>query len=156
MQIDLTKEQYECLVKALETGSSVYGVLGDCVSDDYKKESDEMEQLQKYFLSFASDFSMGYITEQFDEELIMSDEYSEQLQEAMNDYDDATFWHELMVRLGQRDLERTATEEEKQEMTKNDDLYLDRLNDVYQKLEEEFEDHGIERLEIAEGDGESQ
>ncbi|KKR91556.1 MAG: hypothetical protein UU43_C0004G0004 [Candidatus Falkowbacteria bacterium GW2011_GWA2_41_14] len=95
MKIDLTKKQYECLIKALEVADSVYGILGDSMPEDYKKQSDQIDDLRKYLLGFASEFSAEYMIEKFHGEIIMSDELSESLQEVMNDYDNETFWHDL-------------------------------------------------------------
>lgn len=150
MKINLTKKQYESLIKAVEAGSSVYGILGDMVSDDYKKESDEIEDLQEYLLGFASDFGFPHMTEKFEGELIMSDDFSEKLHEAIDDYNDETFWHELEIRLGKRDFERTITEAEKKEMKENGWWYPKRIQELYAKWSKEFEDNGVERLDIVE------
>lgn len=149
MKINLTKKQYETLIKAVEIGSSVYGILGDSIEGDYKKESDEIDNLQKYLLDFASDFGFDDMTEKFEGELIMSDDFSEKMQEAMDDYDDEIFWHELETRLGKRDFERTMTEAEKEEM-EEDGWYPKRIHDLYDKWSKEFEDNGVERLGIVE------
>lgn len=134
----------------MEAGSSVYGILGDMVSDDYKKESDEIEDLQEYLLGFASDFGFPDMTEKFEGELIMSDDFSEKLHEAIDDYNDETFWHELEIRLGKRDFGRTITEAEKKEMKENDWWYPKRIHELYDKWSKEFEDNGVERLGIVE------
>lgn len=148
MKINLTKKQYECLVKAIDAGSSVYGILGDSVSEDYKQQSNEINDLQHYLLGFASEFGVEYMTERFRGEIIMSDDLSEKLREAMDDYDDETFWHELEVRLGKRDFERTITEAEKKEIKENGGWYPDRIHGIYDGWGAEFEKNGVERLGI--------
>lgn len=149
VKINLSKKQYETMIKAVEAGSSIYGILGDMVSDDYKKESNEIEDLQKYLLGFASDFGSSDMTEKFKGELIMSDDFSEKMEEVMDDYDDEIFWHELETRLGKRDFERTMTKAEKKEM-EEDRWYPKRIHELYDKWSKEFEDNGVERLEIVE------
>mgnify|MGYP001606038424 CR=1 FL=1 len=113
MKINLTKKQYETLTKAMEVGSSVYGILGDSIEGDYKKQSDEIENLRKYLLGLAHDFGFDDMTEKFRGKLIMSDNFSEKMHEAIDDYNDETFWHELETRLGKRDFERTMTKAER-------------------------------------------
>ena len=79
----------------------------------------------------------------------MSDDYSEKLQEVVDDYDEDVFWHGLETRLGKRDFMRTATEAEMEEMEDNDGWYPDRIQGIYDGWSKEFEDHGIDRLEVS-------
>jgi len=65
MKINLTKKQYGCLIKVLETAGSIYGILGDLSSEHYKKQNGEIEALQKYLLTFAHDFGVDEITETY-------------------------------------------------------------------------------------------
>lgn len=147
MKINFADRQYKNLIKMAEIGSNIYGILGDVISEEYKIQSDEIDELRKYLLSFAGDFNCENLTEEFRGETIMSDSFSEEMQEVMDDYDDETFWHELETRLGKRDFERTMTEIEEIK-TKKDGWYPDRICDIYEKYEKEFEEYGIERLEI--------
>lgn len=150
MKINLTKKQYEHLIKAVEAGDSVYGILGDSVSDAYKKQSDEIENLRRYLLSFAAEFGRKDMTEQFHGKTIMNGELSEKLHEAIEDYDDETFWHELETRLGKRDFEKTMTEAEKNELAEKQ-WYPERIHEIYESWSKEFEKNGVERLEIING-----
>ena len=102
MEIQLTKEQYKMLVKAVMVGESVYGILGDSVSEEYKKESDEMEKLSDYILGLAKDFGYAELAEEYRGHIIPSDAFSEEMQLVTDDYDDETFWHELETRLRKR------------------------------------------------------
>ncbi len=147
MKINLSKKQFETLIKVVEAGSSVYGILGDSVSEEYKKESNDIEELRKYLIGFANGYGFEDMTEIFMGKLIMSDEWSEKLHEVIEDYDDQTFWHELETRLGKRDFERTMTEEEKEEI-KNSGRYPSRVYDLYEKWGKEFEKYGTDRLSI--------
>lgn len=149
MKINLTKKQFEVLMKAISAGSSVYGILGDSVSEEYKEESNEIEELRTYFLGLAKDFGMAEMTEEFMGDLIMSDEFSEKYHEVIEEYNDETFWHDLEVRLGKRDFERTITDAEIKELEK-DGWYPKRIHKIYKEWRKEFEKNGIERLEIVE------
>lgn len=149
MTVNLSKEQFETLIKAVQAGASVYGILGDSVSEEYKKESDDIEKLRSYLLGVATDYGFEDMTEMFMGKMIMSDEWSEKLHEVIDEYNNETFWHELETRLGKRDFWRTITEAERAEI-ENDNWYPSRINDVYEKWGEEFEKYGIDRLEIKE------
>lgn len=56
MKINITKKQYEILVKSLEANSFIYGPMSDFVDDKYKKDTVEIEEVQKYLLQYAKDF----------------------------------------------------------------------------------------------------
>lgn len=142
MNLTLTKKQYECLIRAIEASSSVYGILGD-VSDDYKKKSDEIENLRSHLLSFASEFGAEHIVEKFHNQIILSDGISKKLEEVIDDYNDENFWHELEIRLGKRDFERTITEKEKKEIKENGGWYPDRIQKIYDEWAKEFEKNGV-------------
>lgn len=138
----------EDLIKVVDAGSFVYGILGDNIEDIYKKQSKTIDQLREYLLGYATDFGMINATEKFMGQTIMSEDFSEELQEAIDDYDDITFWFELEMRLGKRDFERTVTEVEKREMARDHGIYPKRIHALYEQWNKEFEGHGIERLEI--------
>lgn len=148
MKINLSKKQYEILIRVLDAGSSVYGILGDNVSEKYKKQSDEIEALEEYLLGFAKEFGREDMTQNFRDKLIMSDDLAEELQEAVDEYDNETFWHELEVRLGKRDFERTMTETEKKEIEANNGWLPERIHGIYEGWGNEFEKYGIERLGV--------
>lgn len=131
-----------------EIASSVYGILGDAVSDDYKKQSDEIDSLSDYLFNFAQDFGCPELTEKFMGKTIPSDAFSEKMQIVMDDYDNETFWHELETRLGKRDFERTMTKEEEGEIEEKGGWLPYRIHDLYEKWAQEFEKYGVERLSI--------
>lgn len=148
MKINFTKKQYETLIRGLDAGSSVYGILGDNISEEYKKKSNEIESLEDYLLGFAKDFGREDMTQEFRGKLIMSDELDEELQETMDEYDNDIFWHELELRLGKRDFGQTMTDAERKEIDDNNGWLPERIHDCYRKWGEEFEKFGVERLEI--------
>jgi hypothetical protein len=147
MKIDITKEQYKMLAKAVMIADDVYGILGDEVSEEYKKESNEFEEFRKYILGHAKDFGCENLVEKYRGEIIPSDDFSEEMDVVVDAYDDETFWHELETRLGKRDFERDMTKEERKQAEK-DGCYPNKIWDYYEKYQKEFEEHGTERLEI--------
>lgn len=148
MKVDLTKKQYESLVMAITAGSSVYGILADNVSDSYQKQYKQLDDLADYFLSLADEFGASEFTEEFMGSLIMNDKLAAKLHQAIEDYNDDVFWYELEVRLGKRDFGRTMTAAERAEIIKGKGWLPERIRSIYEKWGQEFEKHGIERLEI--------
>ncbi len=140
MKIDLTEEQYIFLMRAVEAGSSAYGILADLAPQKYQEESEGIDDVRAHLFSFASDFGAE----------VVFDALPHECEEAMFDYDDDTFWFELETRLGQRDFERTMTGAEKKEMEENGALYPEKIHELYESWGKEFERNGIERLGIAE------
>lgn len=149
MKIDLSKEQFINLLKMSHITNSVLGILGDVLPEtDYKKKSDEMENLEQYLLGHAKDFGCGDLVEDFHRKTLLRDEVYEKIDEIVEDYDDYTFWNELEVRMGKRDFERTITEEEKQYIKENKGWLPDRIHEIYEKYRQEFENYDIDRLEL--------
>ena len=145
MQIELSKEQFKEMLLAAMFYSWISGGLADEKGEDFKR----YEELEKYFLKIAKDNGFNDLVEKFHGGLLPTDELSELEEEVMDEYDDDTFWHELTTRLGKRDFWRTVTPEEKKEMKKQNWL-PERVHEIYEKYEKEFEENGIERLEIKE------
>ena len=46
MKIDITEQQYMSLMRAVEAGSSVYGILGDFVPETYGEESEGIDNVR--------------------------------------------------------------------------------------------------------------
>jgi len=150
MKIDLTKEQYIRLLEMSHIANSVLGILGDTLMEEanYKKKSDETTELEDYFMNYAKDFGCENMTEQFHGKTLLKDEIYEKIQEITDEYDDYVFWNELEVRMGKRDFERTKTKEEEKQIRENNGWYPERIHELYDKYAEEFENYGIDRLEI--------
>ncbi len=147
MEIKLTKEQYKMLMKMVMVGNDIYGILGDEISEDYKNESNKIDEFRGYILGRAKDFGCGHLTEEYMGKIIPSDDFSEEMQMVTDDYDDETFWHELETRLGKRDFEFAMTDEERAKAEKTG-ILPSRVFDFYEKWRKEFEENGVERLGI--------
>jgi len=150
MKIDISKKQYETLVKSLETASWVYGALSDEVDEKYQVETDEIEVLRDELLEMASEFGCADMAEDFKGHVILSDKWSDRMDEVLETYDDYSLWHELEIRLGQRDFARTVSEKEKIEMRAGHGWYPERIHKLYEKWGREFEEYGVDRLTIDE------
>ena len=145
MQIELSKEQFKEILLAAMLYSFIRGGLADDKGEDFKK----YEELENYLLKIAEENGCKNLVEEFHDQLIPSDELSELEEEIMSDYDDDALWSELITRLGRRDFFRTVTPDEDKEMGKRDWL-PDRAQGFFDKYNKEFEENGVERLEIKE------
>lgn len=145
MKIELSKERFKEMLLAAMLYSFIRGGLADDKGEDYKK----FEELENYLLKIAEDNNFNDLVEKFQGHLISVDELSELEEKIMSEYDEDAFWHQLTSRLGRRDFFRTVTPEEQKEMDKRDWL-LDRAQEFFEKYDKEFEEYGVERLEIRE------
>jgi len=149
--INLTKKQYLCLIRALSVADSVYGILGDSYPKEYKKFSNEIDELQSYILEKAQEYGIGDWAETFDGKQVLKDELMEFFYEVLIDYNEESFWNELETRLGQRDFARTVTSQEKKEINDRGGWLPERIHHLYEQWGKELEDHGLERLEVNTG-----
>ena len=79
-----------------------------------------------------------------------SDTLSHEYEEILDEYNDEQFWHELSLRLGQRDYEREATKEDAEYTEAHYGMLPEKVHKYYKKYDDEFEEYGIERLEVRE------
>jgi hypothetical protein len=149
VKIDFTKSQYEDLIQL------VY--LGVWMINSHRSENviDKYEELEEYLLSFSVDFGTERFAE-FDTELnrflpAREFEESEDIERFREEYDDYTFWDELIYRLARRDLIRTYGEAGVFTMTI--DELIEKEQPFIDKYEEEFGRNGIDNLEIKERAG---
>ena len=146
MHIELTKEQMKEMLIAAMFYSWIRGGLADAKGEDFK----EYERLQAYLLKAAKENGHSNMVEEFRGGLLPSDGLSGLVDSVIEEYDEDVFWHELVLRLGKRDFYRTVTPEENEEMRKKEWL-PERVHELYEKYEKEFEDHGVERMTLETG-----
>lgn len=145
MQIEFTKEQYKTLLKL------VY--LGNWMANAHRTEDFEenMQKLEHYVFSFAKDFGLAdyvdsenvgdgefYPTRKFEEETEVHSLHA--------DYDEETFWDEIIDRLGERDCIRKYGAENIKKMSRGE--WFEKLCDCEQEWADEINEHGIDRIEV--------
>lgn len=155
MKIDITKEQYELLVKSLSVGCAVLGILGDSMPEkNYKKVSVEAEELQDYLLQYAKGFGCNKFigNEKFEGKDVMSDEFYEtKIMPILSDYDGCILEDSLSSKLAWRDFRKDHTEKELKKMAQQNNGYFGGvLYDYEKKYWDEIEAHGYERFVIKE------
>ena len=147
MKINITKKQYKLLIEMLFAGNWL--INGHRLRDE---RLDKYEQLEQHFLSFYKEFHMDdYIeydkkhnsyfhTRKFEDEFF-GKQYVE-------DYDENTFWEELISRLALRDMVRDYGLEQINKM--DDSTQLKKLLEYEEKYNCEFRENGLEKLIIQE------
>ncbi len=140
MNITLQPDEYRKLVELAYLGEWVINAHHDTEYQD-----DSAGKLLQQLLAAHPLKDVGRDEETG--EHYMEDEWVERLYDAhILDYDDHVFWDELTERLAQRDLakERGVSIDE---INRDDDLL--ELRPLEERYRLEFEEHGVERLDIA-------
>lgn len=68
----------------------------------------------------------------------------------MDRFIDDEFWHELAVRLAQRDFLEDMSDEEEATLNKVGGRFAPRIDELFERYEDELDQHGIERLYLEE------
>jgi hypothetical protein len=147
MKINITKKQYKTLIKLLHLGTWMANAHR---TDDRIEEFDELEQ---YILSFCKDFGMDDSVE-YAEDLKMfflTGEFLDEsgVEELIDEYDNDTFWDELIYRMAERDLiekygKNTVRKMEFKERINKEQPFLDAYGT-------EFEENGLSNLRLIKG-----
>jgi len=146
MKIDITKKEYRALLDIFH--------IADWVLHSYKMEegpeTEEYRNLEQKFFSFAQEMGFANLVE-YDPELkkyFPTREYDETnvVMDAIVDYDNESFWEELMERLATRDL--IVKEGKEKVMAMDDEERLVKTEKLRDKYAAEFERHGISRIII--------
>ena len=147
VEIKLTKEQYERLIKVVYLGNWMINAIR-IHGEEYKEYEDIAQHIYSFskilnvsnLIEYDSESNKFYPTRELEE-----DSDAEQFKQ---EYDDENFWDNLVDILARRDFIREYGEDTirkmswKQRMTKE--------HPFIEKYEEEFERNGVERLEITE------
>ncbi len=142
MKIELNKEQLAALVKLVYLGNRM---ANDWRTDEIIEEYDEIESL---VLDAAQKHGLGDYVD-IDEEsqkAIPSGELEEKMAEAVDFYNDNSFWDQLIYRMADRDYARKFGDEAL------DEIYtekgMERERPLIEKYEKEFNENGLDRVEI--------
>ena len=149
--IELTKVQFRALLKLMYLGNWMANANRDGSAEDPRRE--DYETMEDYIFSFAKKFGLDewvddenaaegkfFSTSQFEEET--------DVRELIYEYDEETFWDELIDRLGDRDFYLHYPKNEIQKMTREERFV--KLYEFVDKWADEINERGIERLKIDE------
>jgi hypothetical protein len=146
MEIPFSKEQFRDLVYLAELGRFVRERSSDVPDAELDRIWAEVFQP---LLTAAHAAEIDGIAENRDGKPVIAKEILAATDEAIADYDDETFWFELESRLGERDFYYYGNDKEIETAEKTGKL-PDRVEWYYRKYRKEFDEHGVDRLEISE------
>lgn len=145
MKINLTKKEYVTLLEMIQVASWMIN------AHDEGPPKQPYDALEEKILSHAKDFGCGELV-QFDQNLgahFTTRAFEERVMPFIDEYDDDTFWTELTERLMERDMVRDLGEERYQALSGEERLVKERPYE--NKYDQEFAEHGLERLEVITG-----
>jgi hypothetical protein len=147
--VEFTQKQFKTLLKLAYLGNWMANANRDGSVHDPHKE--EYEVLEDYLFSFAKKFGLDewvddeeadkgkyYPTRQFEEGI--------EEEGIIDDYDNESFWDELIDRLADRDCFRVYSKEQLEKISHRE--RVDKLYEFRDTWGAEFEKHGIKRLAI--------
>lgn len=150
MKIDLTKKQFEDLMKLVYLGNWMANAIR---TDDRIKK---YEDLQSHVFSYAKDLGFDeYVDDEDSNDGVFYPtrffEEDTEVDQLRTEYDEDAFWSELPNRLGERDFYKKYTEKELKKMSREE--YFLKMQECIIKWEEELEKNGIDRLGIVKNNG---
>ena len=145
MKINITKKEYGFLLDML--GIADWVMHSHALSDEAHHQDHEAlkRKLYSYATSMGAEDKVEH-SKRFDDYFEL-DEYTEHLQEKfINPYEEATFWDELINRLGERDAlnQHGAEKLKSMEPIKR----ITKIEDAKEKYANEFEKCGVKHLRI--------
>ena len=147
MKINFTKKQFETLLKLAYMGNWV--VNSHRLFEGENKRMEKYDDIEKYLLSFAKEFGLEKYVDIDNEKMYPSIELEEdETDELIDEYDNETFWEELIDRFARRDFVREYGEEEISKMDTMERIKKD--HPFLEKYQDEIYKYGIDRLEIVE------
>lgn len=146
MTIDLTDDEFAALLEMAYLGE--WMTNSHLTSSDDK--NDEYEAVLGKLLGYARDVGLDELVADDGEVLHPSSafEESDAMRSIIEDYDNDTFWQEIVDRLATRDLLQRFGERRLDGMTPEERLNL--LDEAAERYAREMEEFGVDRLIVAE------
>ena len=149
MKIDITNQQYETIIKALDISNSIYGLMADMVDEKYKPISSKHEKVLEELLEYAKDCGFDKNTEKFERKNILKEKYNMETLDDLEEYEEWELFNKLSNKLGIRDFREKYSKEEIKKISREHDGYLGvPLYDFEKKYYDEFNDNEYNRLYI--------
>ena len=148
MKINFTKKEYGCLLEIIYLGNWV-ATAHDLPSSELKSEHEKVAQK---IYSYAKEMGFENLIEldQGSGEYFETREFEESssVQSEIDEYNEETFWDELISRLAERDAVRTVGEKAFMKLSIEEKMEL--VHGIEQKYYIEFENNGLNNLELKE------
>jgi len=145
MEISLTEDQYENLIKLVFLGSwLVNSFRTDRITD--------FDELENHIYSYAQDSGLEkyVVYDEATKEYIPADALEESVASYIEEYDEDNFWDELVRSLGQRDFIRHYGRAAIQKM--KFEVMLEKEDPFIQTYAQEFEKNGLQHLGLIKPD----
>ncbi len=147
MKINFTKEQYETLLKAVYLGNWMFNSIDD------NPEKNAFDEIEEHLCAFAKDFGLEEYVEhdQKDKTFYPSRalEEDKEVSEAIDRYDDYTFWDKLISSLAARDVFNKHGEEKFDKLSEKE--FFVEEQSFAEKYEKEFAKNGVKNLTMPRG-----
>lgn len=145
MKKDFTETELREILLSAEVGFRIREIVAEDMGADKRPLSVSREALFRA----AHDAGISDFFSEQEGKLVPTDAFDGLVESVLSGYDEGTFWTELEGRLGERDFDLFASDEEFATAEKTG-KYPERVIWYHQKYRKEFADHGIDRLEINE------
>lgn len=146
MTIDFTDEEFAALLEM--------AYLGEWMTNAHLSSEDdrnvEYEAVLSKLLGQAREIGLDELVEVEGDRFVPSTafEESEAVRSVIEDYDDDTFWQEIVDRLATRDVLQRFGERRLEGMTPDERLAI--LDEAAERYAKEMEEYGLDRLIVAE------
>lgn len=144
MKIDITKNEYRLLLDIVFLGE--WMLNSHDLGEDPAK-SPYVDVVQKFY-SYADEMGFGDLIDAFKDEnrYYPSRKYEEKsgVLDVTHDYDEQSFWQELVSRLSDRDALRSLSSSDMKDLTPAE--YIELTYPFEEKYYTEFERHGLDNL----------
>lgn len=153
IKIEFTKERFFALLKVVYLGNWMANANRDGSAENPQKE--EYEAIEDYIFSFTKQCGLDeYVDDEDagDGKFFPTRKFEEEtdVHEIHEEYDEETFWDELINRLGERDFHRYYSKDEILKMSQH--KRFEKLYKFIDKWADEINENGIERLDIKKDD----
>lgn len=138
-----SKQEFSELLLTLMIGVYVRTAVLDITGNEWFFVEEQVDD----FLTVAEELGYRDLTENYKGRRLPSKKLMKKEEAIIEEFTDTEFWNELELRLGQRDFFESLSTKEQQEIEK-EYLLPEKVHEFYDKYEAEFEEHGIDRLEI--------
>jgi len=143
MKINLTKKQYETLVKLVYMGVYMVEVSSD-------PEENEYTEMEEYISSLAKNFNLEHLVEYYEDEKryypSLEIEDDEEIVGFIQNYNDDIFWEKLIYSLARCDFINEYREDKIEKMT--DEESFVKFQPFVHKYEKEFSKNGLKNIKI--------
>lgn len=145
MKKTFTENELREILLSAEAGFRVREAVAEAMGADLNPVRDAREALLRSAKEAGIDDWIIEKKKRFEP----TDALDDLVESVLREYDEDTFWIELEGRLGERDFDIYASDEEFAEAEKTG-KYPERVVWYHRKYRKEFSEHGIDRLEINE------